>query len=54
MPGRIVHIKGIVRPYVPGQWVVVQASVAGKQFKTDHLRIKPAPGGSNGQFTETL
>ena len=54
VPGRVVQIKGSVSPYVPGQAVVVQASVAGKQFKTETLRINPAPGGSNGRFTETL
>jgi L,D-transpeptidase catalytic domain len=54
VPGRTVHVHGVVRPYVPGQWVLVKASVDGKQFKTDRLRIRPAPGGRNGQFTETL
>ena len=54
VPGRTVHIHGAVQPYVPGQWVLVTASVDGKQFKTDHLRIKPAPGGRTGQFTESL
>jgi hypothetical protein len=54
VPDRLVQIKGSVSPYVPGQAVVVQASVAGKQFKTETLRINPAPGGSNGRFTETL
>ncbi len=48
------HIHGVVRPYVPGQLVLVRASVNGKQFKTDHLRIRPAPGGRTGQFTESL
>jgi hypothetical protein len=54
VPGRVVQIKGSVSPYVAGQAVVVQASVGGKQFKTETLRINPAPGGSNGRFTETL
>jgi hypothetical protein len=54
VPGRAVHIRGVVRPYVPGQLVLVRASVNGKQFKTDHVRIRPAPGGRTGQFTESL
>jgi len=54
VPGRTLHIHGVVRPYVPGQWVLVRASVDGKQFKTDHLRIQPARGGSAGEFTEVL
>jgi len=52
--GRTVRIRGAVRPYVPGQWVLVRSSIDGKVFKTDHLRIQPAPGGRSGQFTETL
>ena len=54
VPGRTVHVHGAVQPYVPGQWVLVTASVDGKQFKTDHLRIKPAPGGRTGEFTASL
>jgi len=54
VPGRTVHVHGVVKPYVAGQWVLVQDSVNGKVFKTDHLRIQPAPGGRNGEFTETL
>jgi L,D-transpeptidase catalytic domain len=54
VPKRIVHVHGVVKPYVAGQWVLVQDSVNGKVFKTDHLRIQPAPGGRNGEFTETL
>ena len=54
VPGRTVHVHGVVRPYVPGQWVLVRSSVNGKVFKTDHLRIQPAPGGHNGQFTASV
>jgi L,D-transpeptidase catalytic domain len=54
VPERIVHVHGVVRPFVPGQSVLVRASVNGQQFKTDHLRIRPAPGGHTGQFTEVL
>ena len=54
VPGRTIHIHGVVNPYVPGQTVLVKASVDGKQFKTDHLRVRLAPGGKSGQFTEAL
>jgi L,D-transpeptidase catalytic domain len=54
VPKRTVHVHGVVSPYVAGQWVLVQDSVNGKVFKTDHLRIQPAPGGRNGEFTESL
>ena len=54
VPGRTIHVKGVVRPYVSGQTVLVKAFVAGKQFKTDRLRVKPAPGGRSGTFAEAL
>ena len=54
VPGRTVHIRGVVRPYVAGQTVLVKAFVGGRQFKTDRLRIKPSPGGTSGRFTEVL
>ena len=54
VPGRTVHIQGVVSPYVAGQTVLVKAFVGGKQFKTDRLRIKPSPGGRTGRFTEVV
>jgi L,D-transpeptidase catalytic domain len=54
VPGRVVHVKGLVSPYVPGQTVLVQAFVGNRQFKTDQLRINPAPGGQDGRFTASL
>jgi L,D-transpeptidase catalytic domain len=54
VPGRSVHVHGVVRPYVPGQTVVVRSFVGGKRFKTDTLRINPAPGGREGRFTESV
>jgi L,D-transpeptidase catalytic domain len=54
VPGRAVHIEGVVRPYVAGQTVLVKAFVGHKRFKLDRLRIRLAPGGKYGQFTEVL
>ena len=54
VPGRVVHVNGVVRPYMPGQKVLVKAFLGGKQFKTDHLAVKPARGGQYGTFTEAL
>jgi hypothetical protein len=54
VPGRVVHIDGVVRPYVPGQTVLVKAFLGNKLLKSDRLRIKPAPGGKYGRFTEAL
>ncbi len=54
VPGRVVHVDGVVRPYVAGQIVLVKASVGGRQFKTSRLLIRPAPGGKYGRFSEPL
>jgi L,D-transpeptidase catalytic domain len=54
VPGRTIHIDGVVRPYVADQTVLVKAFVGHRQFKTDRLRIKPAPGGAYGRFSEVL
>ena len=54
VPKRLIHVHGVVSPYVPGQWVNLRALVGSRQFKTDRLRVKPAPGAKYGQFTEVL
>jgi L,D-transpeptidase catalytic domain len=54
VPGRVVHVAGVIRPYVPGQTVLVEAFVGGRKFKTAHVRVTPAPGGRYGRFTESL
>jgi hypothetical protein len=54
VPGRTVHVQGIVRPYVPGQTVLFRAFVGGRLFKTAQLAIGPADRGAYGTFTEAL
>ncbi len=52
--GRTLHVDGVVLPYVPGQWVTVRAAIGRHVIKTDRLRVKPAPSGRYGRFTESL
>jgi hypothetical protein len=57
VPGRVVHVTGVVRPYVPGQTVLVEAYVGGRRFKTARVRVNPGPptpGGRSGRFSEAL
>jgi L,D-transpeptidase catalytic domain len=54
VPKRLIHVHGVVRPYVSGQVVNVRISLGSRKFKTDHLRVRPSPGGRNGQFTEAF
>jgi hypothetical protein len=53
VPGRVVQVRGFVRPFVAGQKVKVQSVLGHKVIKTDVLRIKPAKG-NVGAFTEKV
>jgi hypothetical protein len=54
VPDRVIHVGGVVRPYVPGQWVSVKAFQGSHRVKIDRLRIKPSRNGRYGTFTEKL
>ena len=54
VPGRTLHAAGVVKPYVPGQSVVVKSYLGHKLLKTDTLAIKPSANQGVGQFTEQL
>jgi hypothetical protein len=54
VPNRVIHVTGIVRPYVPGQWVNVRAFFGSKSLKRDRLRIKPSANHTYGHFAEKL
>lgn len=53
VPDRGLKVTGVVRPYVPGQWVTVRAFVGRRLIKRDRLRIKPSRRGG-GRFTERV
>jgi hypothetical protein len=54
VPGRSFHVVGIVRPYVPGQWVLVRGFLGGRLIKSEKLRVRPSSNGTYGHFTEAL
>jgi hypothetical protein len=54
LPRRLVTVRGVVRPFVAGQWVTVRAFVNGRLFKTDKLRIKRSRNGAFGRFAEIV
>jgi hypothetical protein len=54
VPGRPMHVGGVVRPYVAGQWVVVKTYVGRKLIRSDRLRLKPSRNGRYGAFTEKV
>jgi hypothetical protein len=51
VPGRAVLVTGVVRPYVPGQKVVLKAFLDGRRFQTVVLRLKPSPRKVYGGFS---
>jgi len=54
VPGRLLHVDGIVHPFVPGQWVTVKSFLGHRLIKTERLRIKPSLKRTYGRFTERL
>jgi hypothetical protein len=54
IPGRGVRFNGVVRPFVPDQWVNVKVFLGRKVIKSWRLRIKPVKGRSYGQFSELV
>ncbi len=54
VPRRVLHVGGVVRPYVPGQWVIVRAFIGRRLIKSDRLRLKRSRDGRYGHFSEAL
>ncbi len=54
IPGRAVEVTGVVRPFVPGQWVILKAYLDGRLFKLVHLQLKPSPRRAYGRFVWPL
>jgi hypothetical protein len=54
VPGHLMHVSGVVRPYVAGQWVDVKVYVGKKRIKSDRLRLKPSRNKRYGAFTEKV
>ncbi len=54
VPDRSLHVVGVVRPYVPGQWVSVKAFVGHQLIKSGRLRVRPSRNHRYGRFTEKL
>jgi hypothetical protein len=52
VPGRSLNIRGVVRPYAPGQRVELKAYLHGKVIKSAKLRIVPVDGA--GLFVERI
>jgi hypothetical protein len=51
VPTRVVHVTGVVKPYVAGQSVEVKAFLGRRLIKSERLRVKRSRSGAFGQFT---
>jgi L,D-transpeptidase catalytic domain len=51
VPRRKVVVTGVVRPFVPHQWVTVRELLNGRQFATAKLRLRPSARRVYGGFT---
>lgn len=54
VPGRAVHVDGVVRPYITGQWVIVRAYLGRRLIKRDRLRVKRSRRHAYGEFSERV
>jgi hypothetical protein len=54
VPGRRIHVGGVVLPYVPGQSVTVRAFLGKRLIKSRRLQLKPSRYHRFGTFTEVL
>jgi hypothetical protein len=54
VPGRAVTVTAVVRPYVPGQRVLVRAFVGRHRFAQKLMRLRPSPKKVYGSFTTTF
>ncbi len=51
VPRRTVRVEGIVRPYVPGQWVKMQVYFGRRLIHTYGVRVRPWAHGKHGHIS---
>ena len=54
VPGRRLHVAGVVRPYAPGQSVRLRAFLGKRLIKSERLALKPSRYHTFGTFTVAL
>ncbi len=54
VPDRRIEVDGVVRPYVPGQWVTIHAFIGHRMIRHARLRIDPSPGATYGRFADAM
>ncbi len=51
VPRRVLHLSGVVRPYVAGQSLKIRTFLGTRLIETEHVGLKSSPGGRYGRFT---
>ncbi|HEX4672213.1 MAG TPA: L,D-transpeptidase [Solirubrobacteraceae bacterium] len=51
VPGRVIHVDGVVRPFVAGQHVTLKAFEGARRLTVQRLRIKLSRNGTYGRFS---
>jgi hypothetical protein len=54
VPGRSFQIRGVERPYAPGQRVLVQEYLGGRRVARHTVSVRRSPGGTYGWFAISL
>jgi hypothetical protein len=54
VPNRVIHVDGVVRPFVPGQHVTLKAFEGARRIKVQRLNIKRSRNGKYGKFSGTV
>ncbi len=52
VPRRVIHVGGVVRPYLPGQSVLVRVWLGRRLLRSARLRLRRSADGRYGHFTE--
>jgi hypothetical protein len=50
VPKRLIHVDGVIRPYVPGQYVRVRIFLGHRLIKSERWRLKRSRNGRYGHF----
>jgi hypothetical protein len=54
VPHRVIHVDGVVRPYVPGQHVTLKAFEGAHRITVQRLEIRLSPNKTYGRFSGNL
>jgi len=54
VPRRVIHVTGVVTPWVPGQVVKVQVLLGARRIKVALLRLRPSADRRHGTFREAF